>query len=800
MVNLKINDQPITTQPGTSVLEAARQNGIDIPTLCYHPRLNPAGMCRLCIVEVQGQRGLPTACTTPVVEGMVVQTDTPAVQALRREILTLTIQEHPYTCLMCGRHERCAEWQTTIRKAGVTTGCENCPRNGQCELQALVEKVGLEIMPYPIAYRGMAVEHEDPFFDRDYNLCVICGRCVRACQEVRLNGTLAFHYRGSQTRVGTTPGLSHLEAGCEFCGACVDVCPTGALYDKRTKWEGVPEGFATTVCPYCSVGCELEVWTKSGRLMGVRPSEGGTANQGQACVRGRFGLVEMVHAATRLKTPLVRKNGRLAPVSWDEALKLVAEKFSTHRGEAFALLGSPHLTTEAAYVLQKFARGVMQSRNVDCPSALPRHARVGELRDLLLDSRGGSIQAIRQAGCVLVVGANPCLSHPVVALQIRHALHAGAKLIVVDPRETDLARQAHVWLRPAPGADQRLLEALQAHLAGLKPAAPGSDIEEAARLLAEHAPAVVVYGSGVTHYAGGPDTLRALRRLAEALTPAASLLPLVGASNTLGALETGLAAGDNSRNYSDILARVAAGEVHALYLAGEMPPLEALDRLDFLVVQDLVLSEELRRYAHVVLPAASFAEMSGTLTNLEGRAQHFGAAIPPVGEARPDWLIAAQVAQAMGAEDFGYETSADVLREVAARPKAPAAQPAGQALPEAAPSPEYPTWLITERNQFAYRGAMLTECVKGMEQVKADEDMLVLHPDDAQRLALGDGDLVRLTSAHGADTLVAQVSARVPPGITFASINALNGSAIFPAGLPDLKACAVRLEKADGDL
>jgi formate dehydrogenase (NADP+) alpha subunit len=800
MTSLTINGISITAAPGTSVLDAARQNGIDIPSLCHHSQLRPVGMCRLCVVEIQGQRGLPTACTTPVAEGMSVQTDSPAVQELRREILTLTIQEHPYTCLVCGRHERCNEWQVTIRKAGVTTGCENCPRNGQCELQALVEKVGLEVMPYPITYRGLPVEHEDPFFDRDYNLCVICGRCVRACQEVRLNGTLAFHYRGSETRVGTAPGLSHLEAGCEFCGACVDVCPTGALYDKRTKWEGVPDLTATTICPYCSVGCELEVWAKNGRVMGVRPSANGVANQGQACTRGRFGIVEVVHASDRIKTPLVRKEGQLVQATWEEALKLVAERLGASKGGAFALLGSPHLTTESAYALQKFARRVMRSPYVDSPTALPRHLRAAELRAALLASRRGQIQSLRKAGCVMVVGANPCVSHPVVALQIRQALHAGAKLIVIDPRETDLAEQAQVWLRPQPGTDGALLAELKAQIATVKqqPVDPANLTQAAARLLVENGPVMIVYGSGVTHYANGPDTIRALQALAAAVAPEAQLFPLMGASNTYGVLEAGLAAAAGTKNYTEILAGIAEGTIKALYLAGEMPPLEALDKLDFLVVQDLLLSDELRQYTDVFLPAATFAEMSGTLTNLEGRAQHFAAAIPPQGQARPDWLIVAQIAQAMSASGFAFENSAAVLKEM--RGLEPQTQPAmflagGSATAPA--DPGYPVTLILERNQYAYRGAMLTEQVKGMEQVKSDEDLLVLHPDDAARINVGDGDLVRLISAHGADTLVAQVSAKVLPGAPFASINALNGSAIFAAGLPDLKACAVRLEKAD---
>ena len=801
MMTLTINGQRVNPSPGYSVLEAAQHNDIYIPTLCHHPQLRPAGACRLCVVEIEGMRGLPTACTTPAAEGMAVQTNTPAVRDLRREVLSLILSEHPYTCLVCGRRDRCDDWQVTIRKAGVTTGCENCPKNGQCELQCLVENIGLSAMPYPISYRGLPVEKEDPFFDRDYNLCILCGRCVRVCQEVRHTGTLAFTSRGPESRVGTAFDLSHLELDCEFCGSCVDVCPTGALFDKRTKWEGVPTSTATTVCPYCSVGCQLNLWVKNGKVIGVRPAKEGLVNRGQACTRGRFGVVEMVHAADRLRVPLIRKNGRLSEATWDEALKTAAEKLAAYPGDAFALLASPHLTNESAYVLQKFARQVMNSRNVDCATALPRHARTGELQTLLQSNHRGEIQQIRQADCILVIGANPRLSHPVVALYIRQALNAGAKLIVVDPRQTELSRRAHIWLQPKPGTDAALLEKL---LAAMNTQHATRNTREAARLLAENGPVVILYGSGVTHYPSAPDTIRAIQQLAEALTPQAGILPLVGAANTLGALNVGALANGTGRNYTEIVAGIQAGEIKALYLAGEAPPLEVLDKLEFLVVQDILPSSNLDEYANVVLPAASFAEMSGTLTNLEGRTQRFEAAIPPVGDARPDWLIAAQLAQTMGAAGFDYRTSVDVWAEIETSDRWQVAggkwQVAGtehatRNTQSRLTSKKFPLLLITERNQFAYRGNALTERVKGMNQVKSDESRVTLHPDDAARMAVTPGNLVRLTTPHGSDTFIARLSAEVPPGTAFASVNSASGSAIFPAMLPEVKTYAVRIEK-----
>jgi len=787
MPTLTINDQLITAPTGATVLEAAQQNGIPIPTLCHHPALKSVGACRLCVVEIDGMRGEPTSCTTPASDGMVVRTDTLRLQDLRREVLSLILSEHPYTCLVCERHERCNEWQVTIRKAGVTTGCENCPKNGQCKLQNLVDEIGLSLMPYTISYRGLPVEKEDPFFDRDYNLCILCGRCVRMCQDVRRTGTLAFTHRGSQALVGTAFGQSHLAVDCEFCGACVDVCPTGALYDKRSKWEGAPDSSVTTICPYCSVGCQLDLWVKQGKVMGVRPTPEGSVNQGQACVRGRFGIIDLIHSPDRLRTPLLRKQGRLVESSWEEALQFAAATLQPYPGDSLAMLISPHLTNESAYVLQKFARQVTGSQFVDSPTALPRFPRAASLAGKLRTNHLSSLSVIREAECILVIGANPRQSHPVVAVKIRQAQAAGAKLIVIDPRRTELTRRADIWLQVDPGKDANLLD----HLT--KGEVDDQKLRSAAEMLQQHAPVVILYGSGVTHYPEALNTLRSIDDLATTFKPKARVIHLPGAANTLGVLAVGAAATSPETDYDAIIQGITSRQIKALYVTGEMPLTDELTNLELLIVQDSYISTSLAEMAHIVFPSASFAEISGSLINLEGLVQHFSPAIPPVGESRPDWWIAAQIAQLMGAPGFEYQNAAEIWQEIEAQtPSTVSTVPSTQFT--TSHQDGFAFTLITERNPYSYRTIALTDRVRGMERI-CDEENISLHPADAIRLGIDEGDLVLVTSAYGNETLLARLNTDLPEGMVFASFNNAHGSSLFPGNLPGIKAYPVNIER-----
>jgi predicted molibdopterin-dependent oxidoreductase YjgC len=847
-----------------TVLEAARANDIFIPTLCYAPKLRPVGACRLCIVEIEKMRGLPSACTVPVSDGMVVHTETEAVQNLRRETLSLILAEHPYTCLVC--KDYCGIFHAgTIRKAAVTTGCQYCPANGQCELQDLVDYLKMEDIPYPISYRGLPVEKDDPFFDRDYNLCILCGRCIRACQEVRHNGVLAFINRGSQTIVGTAFDQSHLETDCQFCGACVDVCPTGALYDKRGKWEGKPDAVVPSVCPYCSVGCAVNVQVTNNHVARAVGHDDGLTNDGQLCVRGRFGVVDIVHNLSRLKSPLLRRDDRLVEVSWDEALAVVAEKLGQYQSDQFAAIGSATATNEDSYALQKFSRAVMHTNNVALAAGFPEFDHDGTLAiDILKSINGPAIRDVRDAACILLIGANLSESHPILSLEIRHALSKGASLITVDTRQTGLARQSEVWLQPKVGTDHVLLAGMIKVLANqgiisgngsgppqlgeldLNQVAAVTGVDQAkfaaaAQCLAGKAPTVIIYGSGVTHHPTAPKVVNAIRTLAS-LAGNTGVIGVPGEGNFVGAHDVGLhptllpgyqgiadvevrssfeeAWGvalnpDPGRSYEGIVDGIRQGQIKALYLAGEIPPMLELEELEFLVVQDIVSTDNIQ-YADVILPTTTFAEMDGSLTNLEGRVQRLRQAIPPVGFSQPGWMIIREVARRMGSDALNYPSAAEVMAEITKL--VPAYEPvefhtldvAGvvRRFPTVEPqtmplsldgilqitNDEFPLTLITERNLLYYHGAGLTEQVSGMNLIK-QEEILQLSSADASRLGVADGDLVKIVSSYGSTECIVQVTnGSIPEGTVFASFNRVNNSGLFPGLTPSAKAYAIRIE------
>lgn len=364
-IKLTIDDQEVEVEAGKTVLEAARAAGISIPTLCYHPAISPWGGCRLCIVEIAGMRTYPPACTTPAAPGMIVRTNTPKLQELRQTILELILTEHPHVCLFCERQLECKRYHICLQKSEVTTGCTFCAKNKRCELQKVVEQVGLKEMRLPFTYKNLPVDRSSPFFDRDPNLCILCGRCVRVCEEVRGASAISFVYRGSQALIGTAFDRPLQDSGCQFCGACVDICPTGALIERMGRWQGLPDREVATICPYCGVGCQLKLEVKGERVLRVSPDPEGPVNHGQACVKGRFGIAQFIHHPDRLSWPLVWQDGERVETPWDEALDLVASRLSQYKGDEVVVIASAKATNEDNYLAQKLARAVLKTNHID---------------------------------------------------------------------------------------------------------------------------------------------------------------------------------------------------------------------------------------------------------------------------------------------------------------------------------------------------------------------------------------------------------------------------------------------------
>ncbi|MGV8175652.1 MAG: molybdopterin-dependent oxidoreductase, partial [Methanothrix sp.] len=572
-IKLIIDGKEVEVSEGSSILDAARKAGSYVPALCDHPDLKPIGSCKLCIVSVKGLDFYPIACNTPAKEGMEVETATEELQEMRRHTLEmiLALTDHPTSCLFCERKDECGDLRECMRRFPVTVGCKYCPKNGECELQEAVRFVGLERIRYDIAFRNLPVLRE-PFFDRNYNLCILCGRCIRVCQEVRGEGVLSSH--PDFHRMHWIGPESLQDSDCKFCGACVDVCPTAALYARFEKWQR-PEKTVSTICPYCGVGCQIEVGVLDNSLVRVRGKRDCQPNSGQLCVKGRFGL-GFVSSPERLTVPLIRRDGKLESATWDEALDLIAGKLQNYKGDSFAFLSSAKCSNEENYLAQKFARIVMQTNNVDHCARLCHASTVSALA-LAFGSGAmtNSIAELAEAGCIFIIGSNTSEQHPVIALKIKEAKRRGAKIIVANPRWIDLCKNADIWLRQTPGTDVPLVlemcriileedlideefiaqrtegfpefkdSLLQlsssdaSRITGVEP----DLIREAARLYAGAGPSSIIYSMGITQHSHGVDNIFTLANLAMMTgnigKPSSGINPLRGQNNVQGSCDMG---------------------------------------------------------------------------------------------------------------------------------------------------------------------------------------------------------------------------------------------------------------------
>ncbi|MHC4940047.1 MAG: formate dehydrogenase subunit alpha [Planctomycetota bacterium] len=885
MINITIDDKPLSVDPSKTVLEAALDNGIFIPHLCHDPDLVPVGVCRLCFVEMDGQ--LLTACNTPVREGAEIRTDTAEI----RETQTGAVE------LLLVNHHR---------------GRVECEEN--CELSEIarflhVDEARLERYRKPD--KTLPADTSNPFFEFDPNICVLCGICVRTCDEIVGVQAIDFVQRGFDTTIGSAPGAQWIDSDCVSCGECVVRCPTGSL--SFTEFDE-PDREVVTTCTYCGCGCGIHLGVKDERLVSVRGVRENPSNEGRLCVKGRFGF-DFVNSPDRLTTPLIRRNGKLEEASWDEALDLVAAKFRESRGEAFAAIASAKLTNEENYLLQKFSRAVMGTNNIDhCARLCHSPSVAGLVQSFGSGAMTSSTKDLGDARCVFAIGTNTTAAHPIVALQVMRSLRQGGKLIVANPREIELARYADLFLQHRAGSDVALLmgmmrviveenlhdaeyiaarcenfDAFKESLSQYgdavveeKTGVPFARIADAARMYARNSPAAILYAMGITQHTHGTDNVLATSNLAMLTgnvgVPSGGVNPLRGQSNVQGACDMGALPNvypgyqkvgvaevrekferawgvelDDSPGLThlEILRGVTAGPIRSIYLVGENPALSeadathaqhAMESVDFLVVQDIFLTES-AQYADVVLPAASFAEKDGTFTNTERRVQRVRKAIEPIGESRDDAWIVCEIAKRMGADGFDFAGAEEVMAEIASVtpqyggisheriadvglqwPCPDKTHPGTRYLhaesfprpggkgrffpleyraPDEEPDAEYPLVLTTERSLYHYHTATMTRRVRGLETLR-EEELVEIHPRDAVELSIASGDWVKVTSRRGEVKARALVTEASPPGtvsMTFhfheAPTNVLTNAAYDPvAKIPETKVCAVRVEPA----
>jgi len=700
-ISFRINGRNVVARAGDSILTAAGENGIRIPTLCHHPHLEPAGACRVCIVEDEKSGRIMASCVTPVAAGMSIQTNTPELQRHRANILRLMMANHPESCIVCDKGNRCE-----LRNLAAEHG---------------IGAYGLYPMPH---YQRL--EEANPFIVRDLTKCILCGKCIRADHELVAVGAIDYNLRGFRSRPATAHEKPLENSTCTFCGTCVSMCPTGALMTRSRDYAGSPQKEAPTICGFCGVGCSLVIGSTDGRVVDVNPSHSdNTVNLSTLCIRGHFAH-DFLNASERLTFPLIRKENGLEKASWEEALDLVAKKLLSVKADegpqSIAFLGSSKCTVEENYLFQKIARVVLGTNNVDNGGALSGRAVWRRLEERLAGGGGAKpFSEIEKAEAILVLGADPTQSAPVLGYHLKRASRKGIPVIVVDPRRTELVPSSSLWLPLRPDSDSELIHGIAQILlkegrcdrdfvgrftAGIDEyerslsfldlnkvcevtGLDGAAVEEAVRLLGGKRITFVI-GHGILLQQQGIEAVDGTVNLAlltgSVGNETSGFYVVTRENNEAGAWDMGtvpdalpgrrpvaeglvrkhwerawhtLLSPDPGLDLVGMITEAERGNLKALYVMGENPVralpnssrvADALKNLEFLAVQD-ILETETTRLAHAVLPGAPFSEKAGSFTNMEGRIQFFEPALSPAGDARADWEILDDLGRKMGIKE-----------------------------------------------------------------------------------------------------------------------------------------------------
>jgi len=912
-VTLTIDGQKITVPAGTSVMRAAKEAGITVPKLCATDSIEPIGSCRLCMVEIKGQRGTPASCTTPVSEGMEVQTQTTQLKRLRKGVMELYISDHPLDCLTCAA-------------------------NGDCELQDMAGAVGLRDVRYAAGEnhfevrangeanpRYIAKDISNPYFSYDPAKCIVCMRCVRACEEVQGTFALTIEGRGFDARISTA-APDFLSSDCVSCGACVQACPTATLVEKSVEEIGTPERSVVTTCAYCGVGCSFEAQMRGDELVRMVPYKGGEANRGHSCVKGRFAWGYANHQ-DRILNPMIRDQitDPWREVSWEEALSFTASRLNAiadkHGKDALGVITSSRCTNEETFLVQKLTRAVFGNNNTDTCARVCHSPTGYGLKQTFGTSAGTqNFDSVEHVDCALVIGANPTDGHPVFASRLRKRLRQGASLIVADPRRTDLLTTPHIneshHLALRPGTNVALLSAM-AHVIlteGLEDKAfirdrcdseefadyaefitdprhapeateaqtgvPAAALREAARAFAKAPNGAIYYGLGVTEHSQGSTTVMAIANLAM-LTgnigrEGVGVNPLRGQNNVQGSCDMGSFPHElpGYRHVSDDTARgifekawgvtlpaepglripnmldeAVAGNFKALYCQGEdilqsdpdtKHVAAGLAAMDCVIVHDLFLNET-ANYAHVFLPGSTFLEKDGTFTNAERRINRVRRVMAPK-NGYADWEVTQLLANAMGAA-WEYTHPSQIMDEIAAttpgfanvsyallEDRGSVQWPCNDDAPDGSPimhidefvrgkgrfirteyvateersGPRFPLLLTTGRVLSHYNVGAQTRRTENTAW--HPEDLLEIHPHDAENRGINDGDFVRLASRAGETTLRAEITERVAPGVVYTTFHhpvtqanvVTTDNSDWATNCPEYKVTAVQVALSNG--
>lgn len=900
-VELTIDGHQVSVPEGTSVMRAAAIAGINIPKLCASDNLEAFGSCRVCLVEIEGRRGQPASCTTPVEAGMIVTTENERLNTLRKNVVELYVSDHPLDCLMC-------------------------PANGNCELQDTAGVVGLRHVRYGFDGANHFEEKQDqsnPYFTFDPTLCIVCSRCVRACDEVQGTFALTVEGRGFDSRIVAGQNDGFFESDCVSCGACVQACPTSALMEDSVINLGQPEHAVLTTCAYCGVGCGFKAEMKGDQVIRMTPWKDGKANRGHSCVKGRFAFGYATHE-DRILNPMIRSSIQdpWQEVSWEEALSYAASEMkriqAKYGRDSIGGITSSRCTNEETYLVQKLVRAAFGTNNVDTCARVCHSPTGYGLKQTLGESAGTqTFDSVMHTDVAIVIGANPSEAHPVFASRLKRRIREGAKLIVIDPRAIELVSSPHIkadyHLPLLPGTNTALLTAL-AHVIvteGLvneayvrerceqqafedwrsfvsqpehSPEAtetitgvPAADVRGAARLYATGGNGSIYYGLGVTEHSQGSTTVMAIANLAMATgnlgREGVGVNPLRGQNNVQGSCDMGSFPHElpGYRHISDDLVRgqfeaewgvslqpepglripnmfdaALSGSFMGLYCQGEdivqsdpdtQHVTKALASMECIIVQDLFLNET-AKYAHVFLPGSSFLEKDGTFTNAERRISRVRKVMEPK-NGMADWEITCALSNALG-YPMNYNHPKEIMDEIArltptfngvsfdlidelgsvqwpCNAEAPEGTETmhidkfvrGQGkfiVTQYVPSDErstrrFPLLLTTGRILSQYNVGAQTRRTENVAWHK--EDLLELHPQDAEDRGIRTGDFVSIKSRAGETVMRATVTTAIQPGVVYTTFHfpesganvVTTDSSDWATNCPEYKVTAVQVSK-----